>query len=164
MGIFEDLKNKDKNTKGYRVIRTARDLESINEAARDGFRPLVKKVEPSENIKSKYTIFQNKNTFEIEMIVDSRVSFRYEKDENYLKVIDKTFYYPYNFDSPFAAYLIPKDLKINEFVFLEDLIEDYIGFKWNQGVARRLKSCEARWNGKDFEILYTSQKRTTIMG
>ena len=29
------------------------------------------------------------------------------------KVIDYSFYYPYHFDSPFAAYLIPKDLQKN---------------------------------------------------
>lgn len=28
--------------------------------------------------------------------------------------IDWTYYYPYNFESPFAAYLIPKDLHVGE--------------------------------------------------
>jgi hypothetical protein len=51
-------------------------------------------------------------------------------------------------------YLIPPDIDLGERVFLEDLIEDFVGAVWNQGNAYRLKSCEAIWNGKAFEIDY----------
>jgi hypothetical protein len=68
--------------------------------------------------------------------------------------IDWTYYYPYHFESPFAAYLIPKDLRIDETVFLEDLIEDVIGGSWNQGDKRRLSSCKAVWDGKEFILQY----------
>ena len=44
---------------------------------------------------------------------------------------------------PFAAYLIPRDLKAGERVFVEDLIEDFVGGEWNQGDVLRLDSCEA---------------------
>lgn len=54
----------------------------------------------------------------------------------------------------FAAYLISKDIKIGERVFIEDLIEDYIGASWSQGDTYRLDSCEAIWNGTDLEIQY----------
>ena len=54
------------------------------------------------------------------------------------------------FSSPFAAYLIPKDVKKGERV----LLEDYIGASWNQGDTFRLESCEAIWNGRALEIQY----------
>ena len=79
-------------------------------------------------------------------------------------VLDFTFYYPYSFPSPFAAYLIPRDIKIGEKVFLEDLIEDYIGASWNQGDTYRLESCEAVWNGKDFDIQYDPSQRADFVG
>lgn len=158
------MKSSPNNPKEYRVIKTARSLKAINKAVKKGFNPILKRVEPSKEIQSKYTLFQSTETNKIELVVDARAVHRLEKNPNYIKVIDTTFYYPYNFKSPFAAYLVPPDLKEGEVVYLEDLIEDLIGFKWNQRVTHRLSSCEARWNGKDFDILYDAKKITRIMG
>lgn len=159
--------NKNKNAEELRVIKTARDEESINKAAKNGFTPLIKKVKRSDKIRSKYAVVQNTNTGEIEIIGDYR-SKLYERNHlpsrlsrifphiknDFEIVIDWTFYYPHNFTSPFAAYLIPKDIKKGERVLLEDLIEDYVGGSWNQGDTYRLESCEAIWNGKDLKIQY----------
>jgi hypothetical protein len=147
------LSEKDGNANDLRVIKTARDKASINEAARNGYRPLVKKVEPSDEIRTKFAVVQNKETGEIEVLGDLRREIN-EHDEYETTVIGWTYYYPYNFESPFAAYLIPKDIQVGERVFIEDLIEDYIGASWNQGDTYRLESCEAIWNGKDLEIQY----------
>jgi hypothetical protein len=150
--------NRNKNSHGLRVIKTARDKDSINRAAKSGLKPLVKKVEPSDKIRSKYSVVQNKKTGEIVISGDFRSDYRrgIHSDENndFETVIDFTYYYPHNFKSPFAAYLIPKDIKIGERVFIEDLIEDYIGASWNQGDTYRLEICEAIWNGTDLEIQY----------
>lgn len=150
------------NVNKLRVIRTARDKESINNAARVGFCPLIKKVEKSDEIRSKYAVLQNKETGEIEVLTDFRSGFIEEND--YEMVIDFTFYYPHNFPSPFAAYLVPRDIKIGERVFIDDLIEDYVGARWNQGDKIRLNSCEAVWNGKDFDIQFDSSQRTDFIG
>lgn len=141
------------NRDGLRVIKTARDEESINEAARNGFKPLIKKIIPSDEIRTKYAVFQNKKTGEIQVVGDYRGEGLF-RDGDYAKVIDWTFYYPYSFTSPFAAYLIPQDIQVGERVFLEDLIEDYVGSTWNQGDKYRLESCDAIWNGSDLEIQY----------
>lgn len=135
-----------------RVIHTGRDIESINKAAKNGYWPLIKKIEPSDAIQSKYAVLQHKRTGRIYEISDFRSS-HYDVN-HYELVIDFTFYYPYQFLLPYAAYLIPNDLKKGERIFLKDLIEDYIGATWNQGDTYRLESCEAIWNGKDFEIQY----------
>lgn len=161
--------DRNKNLKELRVIKTARDKESINRAAKSGLKPLVKKVEPSDKIRSKYSLVQNKKTGEIQISGDYRSDYRrglLSGDNNdFETVIDWTFYYPYSFKSPFAAYLIPKDIKIGERVFIEDLIEDYIGASWNQGDTYRLESCEAIWNGTDLEIQYDpSAKRIDFIG
>jgi hypothetical protein len=145
---------KNKNSNELHVIKTARDKESINQAAKNGYRPLIKKIEPSDKIRSKYSVIQNKQTGEIEIIGDYRMGVRMNKEIPFETVIDWTYYYPHTFNSPFAAYLIPKDIKTGERVFIEDLIEDYIGAKWNQGDTYRLESCEAIWNGTDLEIQY----------
>lgn len=138
------------------MIKTARDEESINNAARDGFKPLIKKVEPSNKIYSKYSIIQNQQTGEIKVIGDMRCREWDLRENNDFKiVIDWTNYYPYEFKSPFAAYLIPPDIKIGERVFIEDLIEDFVGAFWNQGDTWRLSGCEAIWTGSKLKIQYT---------
>lgn len=133
-----------------RVIETGRDIKTINKAACNGYWPLIKKRAPSNLIRSKYAVLQHEVTGEILEIGD----FRSKSVKHYKLVIDFTLHYPYQFSLPYAAYLIPNDLKIGERVFLKDLIEDYVGAIWNQGDTYRLESCEAVWNGKDFEIKY----------
>ena len=155
--------NRNNNSSGLRVIKTARDKDSINRAAKKGLRPLIRKVEPSAEIRSKYSVIQNKITGEIEIIGD----YRMESDDNkkFETVIEWTYYYPHTFKSPFAAYLIPKDIKISERVFIEDLIEDFVGASWNQGDTYRLESCEAIWNGSELEIQYDpSTHRSDFIG
>jgi hypothetical protein len=154
--------NRNKNAHGLRVIKTARDKDSINSAAKSGLQPLIKKVEPSDKIRSKYSVVQNKKTGEIELVGDYRISFFLDNNHDFETVIDWTFYYPHSFKSPFAAYLIPKDISIGERVFIEDLIEDYIGASWNQGDTYRLESCEAIWNGTDLEIQYDPKENQSI--
>lgn len=149
-----DFWENDEITQNLRVIKTARDKDLINNAAKNGFKPLVKRIEPSDEIRSKYAVIQNKKTGEIEIISDYRVDLDVDENGKFEKVIDWTYYYPHNFKSPFAAYLIPKDIKVGERVFIEDLIQDYIGASWNQGDTYRLESCEAIWNGKDLDIQY----------
>lgn len=146
--------DRNRNSQGLRIINTARDKNSINKASKNGFKPLIKKVEPSDKIRSKYSVVQNTKTGEIEIVGDYRGGFLSNDSDEFVTVIDWTFYYPHNFKSPFAAYLIPNDITVGERVYVEDLIEDYIGASWNQGDTYRLESCEAIWNGTDLEIQY----------
>lgn len=148
------MRDRIKLKNDLRVIKTARDFDSINAAAKKGFRPLIKKLEPSDEIRVKYSVLQNKETGEIRVIGDYRSGPYIDDDGVFVRVIDWSFYYPYRFDTPYAAYLIPKDIQIGERVLLEDLIDDYIESSWNQGDNYRLGSCEAIWNGTDFEIQY----------
>ena len=150
------------NEEDYRVIKTARDAKSINEAAKNGFRPLVRKVEPSKEIQSKYRILQNRITGEIEIQGDFRAGRR--NDLLWREVIGWTSYYPHSFKSPYAAYLIPKDIRLYEKVFVEDLIEDYIGMRWNQGDTYRLESSLAVWTGLSLKILHNKKDVREIMG
>jgi len=156
---------KNSNPKELRIIKTGRDRDIINNAARNGFKPLIKKVRPSDEIRSKYSVIQNKKTGEIKIIGDLRFDYLTDDSGDFVTVIDWTYYYPHSFKSPFAAYLIPKDIIVGEMVFVEDLIEDYIGASWNQGDTYRLESCEAVWNGKNLEILYDQNvNRTDFIG
>lgn len=145
------------------IIKTARNKESINEAAKAGYKLIIKKVEPSSQIRSKYSVVQNINTGEIEVLGDLRVRLDYDNDPNFETIIDWTLYYPYNFESPFAAYLIPPDLEKGEIVLVEDLIEDIVGSVWNQGDAYRLESCEAIWNGEDLIIQNNPEQGPWVM-
>lgn len=157
-----DIPSKE-DTSHLRVIKTARDEKSINTAVEEGFFPLVKRVVPSSEIRTKYAVLQNPETGEVKVIGDLRHRSR-NPDPKLETAIEFTFYYPHSFPSPFAAYLIPADLQVGERVVLEDLIEDLVGSSWNQGDQFRLASCAAIWNGEDFEIQYKKLEFDAIIG
>jgi hypothetical protein len=167
-----------------RIIKTARTEKAINDAVEQGFRALVKPVIPSPDIRAKFAISQDKATGKIRVAHDFRdrhisinikpvielptptqeemeefrrtfpnVEYLTPPDESET-VIGWTDYYPYNFESPFAAYLVPTDIQIGEKVILEDLIEDVVSHSWNQGDTYRLQSCAAVWDGKELKLQY----------
>ncbi|MGY3215294.1 hypothetical protein [Mucilaginibacter sp. HD30] len=154
-----------------RIIKTARTEQAINEAAKEGFWPIVKPVIPSPEIRAKYAIKQDKETGKITVGNDYRAMnipmFKFDHDTQPTDtdvIIGWTYFYPYQFESPFAAYLVPNDLGIGELVVLEDLIEDVVGAKWNQGDTYRLKSCEAVWDGKEFVLQHKPTKVSGFVG
>lgn len=150
------------NPGGLRIVKTARTQESINSAARQGFRPLVKPVVPSARIKSKYSVLQDKDTGEITVINDFRSGTIKADGSRLTTVIGFKFYYPHQFESPFAAYLIPPDIQAGERVFLEDLIEDIVAGRWNQGDTFRLQACEAIWDGNDMVLQFEEKPDAVI--
>jgi hypothetical protein len=150
--------NKNVHEQRMLVIRTARTEKEINQAARNGFYPLVKRVSPSPEIRSKYAVYQNPESGEVQVVGD----YRSAGEGN--EVIGFTYYYPHSFPSPFAAYLIPPDIKVGEVVILEDLIEDVVSGRWNQGDVFRLASCRATWNGNDFILQHSASSEEVLLG
>lgn len=137
-----------------RHISTARSLKAMKNGVKKGFRPLIKKIEPNPEIRTKYQVLQNRVTGEVECIGDYRFG---RPSEEWDVIIPWTFHYPYSWDLPFAAYLLPPDIEVGEEVMLDDLIEDMLGTVWNQGDTYRLQCCRARWTGSDFELLYSPE-------
>ena len=146
--------DRPKNLKGLRVIKTARTMSAINSAVDSGFNPLVKPVIPNPEVHNMVAVYQHRTTKKIELIGDCRT----HMDEEYDCVIPFKNYYQYCFPSPFAAYLLPPDLKANELVWLEDIIEDIVAVWGNQGYHPRLQCGEAIWNGKDFAATFDTEK------
>ena len=145
--------------KELRVIKTARCIEDINKAADMGFIPLVKKLKPLKKLFRTIGIFRNKKTNKIEETEDYVVYEQYgnitsyEDENEWELVVPFHSYYPYKFDSQYAAYLIPHDIEKGEKVILKDLIEDYYGGSfWSHHI--RVESLQAIWTGEDFSILY----------
>jgi hypothetical protein len=141
------------NPKDLLVIQTARSKEAINHAAKEGFRPLVKPVIPSKDIHSMVMVYQDEVTGEIETCGDLR-----GRPQGKKEVIPPTFYYPYHFECPYAAYLLPPELAVGTKVWLDDVIEDIVAVYGNQGYHPRLKWSEATWNGADFDIHFDPEK------
>lgn len=137
------------------IIKTARNLETINEYVKKGYLPLIRKIIHSAEIGYNICVYKNKYSGEIiERKADAWLGDL--KMDDFEKIIDQIHVYPYHFNSPFAAYLIPNYLFIGQKVFLEDLIEDFIGTRIQSkfgSSTERLPSAQAIWNGKDIVIL-----------
>jgi hypothetical protein len=147
-----------------RHIATARSLKAMNRGVRQGFRPLIKKIDPNPDIRTKYQVIQHRETGEVRCDGDYRASYFDRQPGVWEVIIPWTFSYPYAWDLPFAAYLLPPDLEVEEEVILDDLIEDLPGTVWNQGDTYRRERCQARWTGSDFEILHSEEDVHDIVG
>jgi hypothetical protein len=151
------MEQSKKTNQNLRTIKTARSVAAINQGVKEGFFPLITEVGDLSLFKSKCLFSQNKITGEVSNVTsDFRTSGHFlledDEEEDYKYFNIKKPKYKYVYELPFAAYLLPKDLKKGEKVFLEDLIEDYIDAVWNQGGATRLMYGEAIWTGEKFEI------------
>lgn len=129
------------NVDALKVIKTARDIEAMNNAIKQGCKLVVKEVQETNKFKRKYKLVQHKKTNEIMEFGD----FRANNERDFNTLIDWTSYNSPVFKNPYAAYIIPKDLKKGERVLIEDLIEHYVSGSRNQRGVFRLSSPEAVW-------------------
>jgi hypothetical protein len=147
------------NPSKLRVIRTARTVSAINDAAKVGFRPLVKPVKPSPKIRHHVAVFQHRDTGKIEA---THGGGHWQQREGYDEVLEFRRYYPYSFPEPFAAYLLPPNLDEGERVWLEDIIEDIVAAFTPWG-TERLTSGEAIWTLGEFKIQFDPQENATMI-
>ncbi|GAD89588.1 hypothetical protein VHA01S_023_00020 [Vibrio halioticoli NBRC 102217] len=126
------------------VINTARDVESINRAVKLGYKVIIKPTVYDECFGEKVIIKQDEDSGEyIIQSYDLRSLDAYTNLSSTLQANLNS--------SPFAAYLIPKDLPKNTKVFMPDLIEHTVADKW-QGNEYRKKSSEGIWDGEEIII------------
>ena len=179
---LEDLRNRERikyrRAKGekskLRVIRTARDLISINEALQEGYIPLFKMKPKDFPPETKFTVCQHKKTGEIihfepkngrkigvwraKMKWFERLKsyFLLSKNKHQEKpgiseewevLFEGTSNFPSYPAFPYAAYLIPKDIKIDEMVYIEDYIEP------QRAGTYEITSGNAIWTGKDLWVI-----------
>ena len=130
----------------YRNITTVGDLSSISEGAQAGFIPVIipRRQHPSLYIVSHY--YQHIETKEVRLFNNTDV------DGGFFPLFDLQ-HYPYSYQSRVGAYMVPTDIQIGEVVWIEDLIEDFIGSV--RYFAKRLCSAPAIWDGERFVILYS---------
>jgi len=143
-------KSFDEMSDGLRVIRTIRGETAIKAAKEMGLKLLELRAEVSDEFKVKYKKIKRRITGEIITIGDYRADNR--DSWEYKTLVNWTSENPSKFFSPYAAYIIPKDLKSGERVLINDIITNHVSGRWNQGDVYRLSKSEATWNGGRFVI------------
>jgi hypothetical protein len=122
------------------VINTARDIDAINRAVSEGYTVVIEPTKPNDAPESKVCLIQIENgLYKIEGY-DLRSPVWMDSQTTYLKSGGN--------DSPFSAYIIPRNFPANTKVFITDIIEHRISSSWNQGDKYRLNSGEALWDGE----------------
>jgi len=159
------LKDKSFNemSDGLRVIRTIRGETAITAAKEMGLTLNELRAEVSDEFKIKYKKVKDKLTGKIITLGDFREDHYYRKSR-YKTLVNWTSRNPSKFFSPFAAYIVPKDLKSGERVLINDIITNHVSGRWNQGDVYRLSKSEATWNGKRFVIDVSSYSIGDIIG
>ena len=143
-------KSFDEMSDNLRVIKTIRGERAIKAAKDMGLKLLELKAEVSDEFKIKYKKIQNRITGKIITIGDYRAD--HHDSWRYKTVVDWTSRNPSKFFSPFAAYIVLKDLKSGERVLINDVITNHVSGRWNQGDVYRLSKSEAIWTGRYFDI------------
>jgi hypothetical protein len=128
---------------GNRIVLTARGFDQVNLAIRKGYAVAVVMPVLNPEFKTYVRVVTNAETGELEPGPTGFSAFGPE--ELYYTV--RTVPLP----SIINAYLVHPTLAFNETVWLDDLIEEYVGIRSHKGVTR-LKSHVATWNGKSFDI------------
>ncbi len=142
------------NPENLPIIQTARNIKAINAAVAKGYQIILNRAETNPPFKRSVDIYRNTKTGHFKLMVDPRDSYR-DPDFHLWKPALKSFEVDLpQFKYPFAAYLVPKDLAIGTRVWIEDLIEDFLGSSGPGFDEERLESSPAVWNGQDFEIDY----------
>tara|TARA_B110000046_G_scaffold184762_1_gene224135 strand:- start:1280 stop:1900 length:621 start_codon:yes stop_codon:yes gene_type:complete len=147
------LKDKSFNemSDGLRVIRTIRGETAITAAKEMGLTLNELRAEVSDEFKIKYKKVKDKLTGKIITLGDFREDHYYRKSR-YKTLVNWTSRNPSKFFSPFAAYIVPKDLKPGKRVLINDVITNHVSGRWNQGDVYRLSKSEAIWTGRYFDI------------
>ena len=130
---------------GKRVVLTARGFDQVNLAIRKGYDVAVVCPVLNSEFTTYVRVVTNPETGELEPGPTGFSAFGPE--ELYYTV--RTVPLP----SIINAYLVHPTLAFNETVWLDDLIEEFVGYRSHRG-ATRLKSHVATWNGKSFDIPY----------
>ena len=150
MKILTD-KSFDEMSDGLRVIRTIRGETTINAAKEMGLKLIELRAEVSDEFKIKYKKVKDKLTGKIVTLGDFRED-HYFRKSRYKTIVDWTSRNPSKFFSPYAAYIVPKDLKSGERVLINDVITNHVSGRWNQGDVYRLSKSEAIWTGRYLDI------------
>lgn len=117
---------------GIRVIKTARTVEEMNKAVLEGYRPLLCQTDFGKEVKEYLMMYQHPETQICQIVKDYRLAEELES-LGYRPLLKNHKYLP---DFPlFAAYLIPKDIKEEEVVWLEDVID--VRYRRDQGKAAK---------------------------
>ena len=152
MAFWNFWKRKKSEIDNLRKIKTIRGQKNIDKAIANGINLIIKNVEPFSTVEGKYCIVKNKKSGKKFKIYDFRDQRGYSEDFEIVQ--DWTYKYKKHQFPHEAAYVIPKDIKDGEIVFVEDLIENLLSYSYNQGGSDRLKSCKALWKNNDLKILY----------
>lgn len=144
-----EIQNEEKT----RAIRTARSYEAMQDAVARGFRLQFKPVEMDVEIGVDVSLYRHRVTGAVHL---RSLQFRpLPLDEEFGPGSSETDWEHIESAKcrpdavfPFAAYLIPPDLKAGERVFVEDLIED-VGERTAGTRTDRLLSSFAKWDGRD---------------
>jgi len=153
----------DELSENLRVIKTIRGARAIKVAKEMGLKLIELRAEVSDQFKVKYKKMKDKLTGKIVTLGDFRED-HYFRKSRYKTLVDWTSKNPSKFFSPFAAYIIPKDLESGERVLINDVITNHVSGSWNQGDVYRLSKSEATWNGRGFVIDVSSYAIGDIIG
>lgn len=157
------------NTKNLPVVQTVFNTYELNKAIEEGFKTIVVKRKSNPQLKLESMIFRNINSGEYaqatgrSMIVQYGTELEYPEDEWELIHKQTGYARPSSLITNWGAYVLPKDIKVGDRVYIEELIEDIVASAFWHSVSPA-DDAEAIWNGKYLEIDHAPYDRFHRIG
>ena len=161
--------DKLENTKGLPVVRTVFTPHQLNEAIEEGYKTIVVKRELNPRLELESMILRNIHTGEYIQTTSrlQRVQYgktiEYPEDEWELVHIETGYARPSSQIKNWGAYVLPKEIKVGDRVYIEELIEDLVASAFWYSVSPAADA-EAIWNGECLEIDHAPYDRFHRIG
>ena len=164
-----DTPGKLGNTKNLPVVQTVFNTYELNNAIEEGFKTIVVKRKSNPQLKLESMIFRNINSGEYAQATGRSMNVQYattlEYPEDEWELIHKQTGYarPSSLITNWGAYVLPKDIKVGDRVYIEELIEDIVASAFWHSVSPA-DDAEAIWNGEYLEIDHAPYDRFHRIG
>ena len=165
---MNDIEIKNSVTENLREIKTVTYYE-LDEKMHQKNYILFKKIEPSSNFFKTFMLLRNIKTNEIKHVTSRKMFVQYGKWVNYPEAewMEVLRYKDYTGKRErlftWAAYVVPKNAKIGERFYIEDIIGDIKAEEF-WGSVFRAKDGVGVWDGKDLDIDESLYDRVFLIG
>jgi hypothetical protein len=157
------------NENELRVIKTVYEADLLNEFISGGRTYIIRDIKRTQKLYSERLLLRNYDTGMFEEVpareffvqYGTRMSF----PENQWELVRdyKIYFRDRKNPHPWAAYILPENVKIGERLYIDDIIEDILMEKfWNSKYAASDGECV--WNGSDIEIDMSLYDRVFLIG
>ena len=156
------------NDDEYRHSKYEKKIELLKKEKDKGNHVLIRKLEPNKYCYTYSLVLKNRKDGKYVTVPSRR--FHVQRGElreysffDWIEVTSLNNYKGKNLKESWGAYIVPKNAKVDEIFYIENLMEDIVAQKF-WGDIHCAKDGVAKWDGEDLNLILDVYNKTFIMG